>query len=500
MNYSIASTISYENSLIQQEKKEKGIYYTPKPIVKFIVDKCFQSCSTKDPLIIDPACGTGEFLIYAAEKLLKTNKIQGETGQSIYGIDIDARAVDLCKKELTSVSGFLKPKIFTGNSIDPDFISRFFGKFDMVISNPPYVRIQNLPLNIRRQVNHWGLSSMGDTDIYLSFFDIGVKLLKENGVLGFITPNSYFYSIAGRNLRKYLLSHKVLKVLANIDDTQVFGNKAITYTAITILKKENGARPCFTFYDKSLAKPKKIEFDTMSPERFIFNRPKLSGRRVKMSDITDIKVGIATLRDKIYLIDTITSYGKFIKEHGGEKFEIEPEITIDIVKVSKLKDEKSIKSFTKKIIFPYKKVNSKFIPFPENELKNNFPKTYKYLCAVKKELLSRDKGKRDYETWFAYGRPQGLNLKPGPKIFIPPITKQPRFVLCKNSQLRFYSGYAIFMKNGDSIYPLWKFLNSSQANAQLNCLCRKFNGGWLGFSKILLQDLEIPKTALPFAP
>ncbi|MEO0172793.1 MAG: Eco57I restriction-modification methylase domain-containing protein [candidate division WOR-3 bacterium] len=86
------------------------------------------------------------------------------------------------------------------NSLDKSFIKSIFGnkKFQSVVGNPPYVRIQNLDDDTRNLIKkHWKLIK-GDTDIFIPFIELGIELIDENGKLGYITPNSYFTSYAGK--------------------------------------------------------------------------------------------------------------------------------------------------------------------------------------------------------------------------------------------------------------------------------------------------------------
>src|SRR3989344_2841835 len=134
------------------------------------------------------------------------------------------------------------------------------------------------------------------------------KLLGENGKIAFITPNSHFYSAAGKNLRNLLSTH-LIKII-NFDHFQIFKN-ATAYTAITFLQKENATDFLYAENFKSdfeNLKYKKISIQYMRSERWEFFDEKYLDKIVKLNkkystlqEVADIHYGIATLKDDIYI-------------------------------------------------------------------------------------------------------------------------------------------------------------------------------------------------------
>ena len=78
---------------------------------------------------------------------------------------------------------------------------------DFVFGNPPYVRVHNLE-NIYGEVKKFKFTEGGMTDLFIVFFEIGFKMLTRKGSMCLITPSSWLNSLAGRNLRKYILEHR----------------------------------------------------------------------------------------------------------------------------------------------------------------------------------------------------------------------------------------------------------------------------------------------------
>ena len=108
--------------------------------------------------------------------------------------------------------------------------------FDIVVGNPPYgTNIDNFILNFKRI---YPQTTKGFNEIYKLFFNRGIDILKEKGILTYITPNTYLLQPRYKDLRKFLLQY-CLDIIINLGEN-VFDN-AVVSTAIILLekKKEN---------------------------------------------------------------------------------------------------------------------------------------------------------------------------------------------------------------------------------------------------------------------
>jgi REP element-mobilizing transposase RayT len=114
------------------------------------------------------------------------------------------------------------------------------GGFDIIISNPPYIRIQALkewaPLEVEFYKQRYRSASKGNYDIYVVFVEKRLCLLNRNGRLGFILPHKFFNAQYGQSLRTILSEGKHLAKVVHFGDQQVFKN-ATTYTCLMFLKK-----------------------------------------------------------------------------------------------------------------------------------------------------------------------------------------------------------------------------------------------------------------------
>jgi hypothetical protein len=234
--------------------------------------------------IVDPACGSGVFLIMAFDFLKaelgrvndKIADLQGKDQHiqdlidpdseiltnNLFGVDVNSESIEIAKlslwiktarrgKVLDSLSG----NLHVGDSLIEDssfaYLDHAFtwetgfpcvfaeGGFDVVLGNPPYVRQEMFSglksyLQSRFEVYH------GVGDLFTYFYERGLRLLKPGGRLGFISSNTFFKTGSGKPLRDYLLREATLESVVDFGDLQIFEG-VTTYPAILTMKR--GAAP-----------------------------------------------------------------------------------------------------------------------------------------------------------------------------------------------------------------------------------------------------------------
>src|SRR3989339_260195 len=472
-------------------KKQHGVVFTPDWVVDFMVEEALNNQKiTGKEKILDAGCGEGIFAVTAAEKFAKLsgkpiNKIIEE---NIYFIDLSPDYVEITKENLQKLS---KTKITKFNATTDDFcFHNFDEKFDFVIGNPPYVRIQNL--NGRKDFlqKQFITASNGSIDLYFCFFEQALKLLKDSGKIAFITPNSHFYSAAGKNLRNLMLKH--LTKIVNFDHFQVFKD-ATAYTAITFLQKEktdgflyaeNFKNDCLDIeFKKISAKHRRAERWEFFDKKYLDKIVKLNKKYSTLQDVANIHYGIATLKDDLYIF----SPDKSDKDHHylGE-YKIEKNLCVPIIKAStyKGKDQNLF------LVFPYK--NEKIIP--KNIFQKKYPEAYKYFLHHKDTLSMRDKGGgKNYEEFYAFGRNQGLKTSFGKKIITSTMNLTPRFYVVEDEKASFYAGYCVKPKQDINLYELCDALNSDLMKEHISSVSKSYRGGYKSYAKSFLKDFVHPQ-------
>jgi len=320
-------------------------------------------------------------------------------------------------------------------------------EFGFIVGNPPYIRIQHLDIEQRQYIQkNYTFCKSGSTDIYIAFYELCLSLLTEDGVCGFITPNTFLRTETAKPLRQYFAQHQNVRQLTNYGDVQLF-DTATTYSAIVVFdKKEHRDFLYQRAFGPQTVASRRIAFTELKEPfwQLSHQEPTIeSTNGKKLKDICKIHVGITTLCDAAYIFPITQTEGKYAfvktKLHGTVK--IEKEILKPIVKGSQLKN--ADQKICEYVLFPYKKENGKHAIIPEEELQRKFPLAYDYLLSVKSELDNRDNGKPNPVTWYAFGRSQGLDTSFGAKIIFSPMNYRPNFVYYDNSECTFYSGYCI---------------------------------------------------------
>lgn len=502
----------FELLVSTDEKKEKGITYTPCEIKNQIINSLLSENDI--PKVIDPACGCGAFLISAVEIMNDKYGISYKEAieNYIFGIDIDNVAIRRAKV-LLSLLTYLNGEgeictfhLYVANSLDSGFVNKLkstTGGFECVIGNPPYVRYRNLSDEQKDNYIYWETSKGGNVDLYMPFFEVGLLLLKEKGALGFISPNGYLQGVNGRNLRNYLIEKGYPVQIIDFRDAQIF--KSVTsYTCITFISTEF-INPVIKYVRANeINSLSNYHFTTYKMDNFSHNEP----WRMRRDDIDTvigklessgtplgswkIRNGLATLKnDLFFFIPAYSDAMYYYRNYNGKQYKIEKSICISVVKPNIIKNEKDLDEKCEVAIFPYFRGDKGFVVVEEDELRDNYPSAYSFLSEYKTELANRDKGKGKYAAWYAYGRTQGMNNF-GKKLLIPYIADKPIAVLSLDPDLLFYCGYAIMSDNEEELRILKCFLESEAFWYYIFHTSKPYAKGYMAFAKNYITKFTIP--------
>ena len=487
----------FEFVVSPENKVVNGAVYTPRYIREYIIDSVLNRLQNDHRQIhelyyADIACGCGSFL---ADIAIKIHAEYGKPfsqifSENIYGLDITDFSI-VRTKLLLSLLGVQNGEdhsefafnLFVGNALDFKWkenlpIIEQNGGIDVIVGNPPYVSSSKIDILSKGLLKLWSVSDSGKADLYIPFFQIAIENLSPNGWVGYITVNSFFRSLNGRLLREYFSSNQLSLNIIDFKGEQIFKGRS-TYTCICVIGKQpSQAIEYIESRGANLTTIEAANFDQIPyAELDNFNgwylRKKNVRENIKVIESTgqklgekfSIKNGFATLQNDIYLFLPISEDANFYYlNRKGEDFKIEKTICRDAIKGNTLKKEADLVANREILIFPYQlNIGKKNLMIAnlldEAFFEENFPHAYSYLDSYKHELAKRDKGNREYEAWYAYGRSQALTFT-GNKLIFPYISKEPNFVFSSQNDLLFYNGYAIFSESKRELKILKKILKS----------------------------------------
>lgn len=204
-------TIKYLKEADINYRKSKGQYFTPKSIRNDLLRHLPNNI--KNPKVLDPACGTGEFLISAKDYFINAE---------LCGWDIDDRLIDIAKKIVPSA------RFKNIDTLQEEETARY----DFIIGNPPYYEFspnEKIKKRFHAIIN-------GRTNIFSLFIKLGLDLLKDNGYLAYVLPPSMNNGAYFSKLREFIVDNSNIEYLKILDDTTLF-HDALQMTMLLVLKK-----------------------------------------------------------------------------------------------------------------------------------------------------------------------------------------------------------------------------------------------------------------------
>lgn len=493
-----------------------GAIYTPNYIREYINDSSVAKLEiTHKTKVADIACGSGAFL-YTVSKFIKDKTAYSLSDiykNNIFGLDITEYAIERTKILLTLfaiTAGEDKEEfefnLYKGNTLSFDWhkIDNTFKGFDAIVGNPPYVRTKNLDVSSKKLLARWSVTASGNTDLYIPFFEIGVKYLKEDGYLGYITINTFKRSVNARELRKFFSKESLDLKILDFGSHQIFDNK-MTYTCIVIINKSHSNELSYCKVcpdDIKLSRRlnlSEIDYDLLDHKKgwmladkhILKNIHKIENTGIPLGSKTIIKNGLATLRNSLFIFKPYKEdISYFYMEYNSKNYKIEKQVCRSIIKPNKLKTAHEIKELTEKIIFPYDVTKKIATVMDEDHFKSTFPFAHNYLLEYKSLLLQRDKNKDKKYKWFEFGRSQSINDY-GKKLLFPYMSNKPYFVYTNDEDLMFYAGYAIYGSSTRELKILEKILKSKVFWYYIQNMSKPYSSNYFALAKNYVKDFGI---------
>lgn len=204
-------TVKYLQETDINHRKATGQYFTPRTIREELLNHLPKNI--KNPKVLDPACGTGEFLLSACQYF---------NNPKLYGWEIEEKLIEIARQ--------IVPEAYLKNT--DSLYESTKEKFDFVIGNPPYFEFKpknGLKEKFQSVVN-------GRPNIFSFFIKLGLDLLKPGGYLAYVVPPSMNNGLYFAELRKYIIQQGNIEYLSILNNSKLF-HRALQSTMLLVIKK-----------------------------------------------------------------------------------------------------------------------------------------------------------------------------------------------------------------------------------------------------------------------
>jgi adenine-specific DNA-methyltransferase len=237
---------------IPSEAVEHGEVFTRRWVVELILD-----LAGYDPdsdlacrVAVEPACGVGAFVGPMVERLSDSCRRHGRTIRDA----ADAiRALDLLPDNVEATRRLVE-KLLTGDgwsAKDAEVVARTWVRqgdyllgdgpvcgVDFVLGNPPYIRLEDVPWDRMSAYRAACPTMVGRADVYIGFYEVGLRSLRHGGVLGFICADRWMRNQYGRSLRQLIAEQFSVDATIVMHDVDAFEEQVAAYPAVSILRRQ----------------------------------------------------------------------------------------------------------------------------------------------------------------------------------------------------------------------------------------------------------------------
>lgn len=494
-----------------------GAIFTKPEVTEFILDLAGYDVKVSGRLaeyrLLEPSCGDGAFLTEAVRRLLDSERRcsggiawdDPRLALALKACDVNIGFVQLAREKISEqLQGAGCPAgraaALTGEWVEhADFLlASWREKFDFVIGNPPYVRIEDLPAGVMQRYRELFPTCVDRADLYVAFFEQGLHLLSARGRLAYICANRFAKNLYGRALRQLIAQHYRVRYFLNLEHTQPFVTEVSAYPCIVVLDRQRGGETRATTLTRlepddlrCLAQEKKADsgvtwarFPDWYPDgapwvatsRDSFDRHKALARQHPLLEDsaaeTRVGIGVATGADEIFVLPKKDTS---IEEHCQL-----PLIMAGDVSAQRLTWSGHY------LVNPYASENG-----PELRDLREVPGMASYFEQHRAKLEARHTARKHPDAWYRTIDRVAHPLTRTPKLLLPDI--QNGGVVGWDSG-QFYPHHNLYWLTsvGWDLRALQAILRSSFVYEQVKAISVQMRGGAVRYQAQVLRKLRIP--------
>ena len=494
--------------LLQEEgaqiAKERGAVFTPTWLARRVTRSALQHWrrlhrgGSLPQTIADLSCGTGVFLFELHSEFPSAHRIIGADIHPVACAYSRALSYALgtaweifCQDTLLLQPP--NPDLFTSTNKNRKFLS-----FDLLIGNPPYVRSQLLPSSYSADLRTMYPSTRyGNFDLSVAFIENAIEILGNGGIASYILTHKFMTSEYGRHICNRLSRDVRVLSIEDFQDHQVFSGYT-TYTCVlTFAKACPVKRFLFTSFPGGLIgkdDPGMGQTTSLPSDRL---------RSHPWGFATDqAHESIRLLRDDRHpLIDTVFgSIFQGLRTGANQVFvvnqeiakRLEMELLVPFVNGEHIRRARIAHSDLY-LVYPYRRnAFGNVVHLSQTELRQDFPKTWAYLCEHRSILEERSLDNNS--PWYVYSRSQNLEIGSLRKLLVREMMPRAEFAADFEGHATFASGYALDASRlSDDDLRLWTaVLCTPTLEFALRQNGTQLRSGWFRLLKHHLRRVRLP--------
>ena len=492
-----------------------GQVFTRRHIVDFMLDLA-EYCSTKrlsNLSVLEPGCGDGAFLIPIALRLVASlgkSRDYAALSKCILGVERDSRLVQSARLSMSAaLMNQGVPKVEANRLSDAWIINADFlemtidRRFDLVIGNPPYVRQEAIPKPL---VDHYRsvFSCFYDrADLYVAFFEKGLRLMSETGTLAFICPNRFTKNNYGRKLRSLITDRFRLTHVIDLPEASPFEPSVLSYPGIYVVRAgatdsvqhvlltdatqrecdlarqalggEHVASPSVTHHTYRDWFSGEQKWATHSPRHLELLR-KIESECVALGNDASgcrVGIGVATGADDVFIV-------------RKEEIDIEPELLMPLVTTRDI-ESGEVRWGGRYVINPFARSGETTLI----DL-SRYPKARAYFETHKARLANRNVSKRNLDDWYRTIDRIHPHLQSTPMLLVPDIKSSNNTIALEQGELYPHHNLYFVTSRYWDLRALRAILRSEVARFFVSMYGVKMRSGWFRFQAQYLRRICVP--------
>jgi len=504
------------HELSKADSKERGAIHTRREVVEFILDLVGYTpeANLAQARLLEPACGSGDFVVAAAERLITSYLLHGGRAAEVAGALKDAiRAVDLHSLSLQEAIDHTL-QVLTGQGIPQDeareltaswylqddfLLADLAGGFTHVVGNPPYVRQELIPAPLLEEYRRRFQTIYDRADLYIPFIEKGLTLLAPGGALGFICSDRWMKNRYGGPLRRMIARHFHLRYYVDMVDTPAFKREVTAYPGIFVIAREPARAT-------RVARRPEIEPESLQHLAQVMTGPDVkeaaSVEEVRSATNGSDDPWLLDAAGEVALLRRLEAAFPSIEETGssvgigvatgadgiyvrhGSALPVEESRKLPIITAPEIRSGR-IASTGKYVLNPFE---------PDGSLAafERYPRFAAYIKANEPRIKRRNVAKKNPGNWYRTIDRIYPGLLERPKLLIPDIKGSVHVVLDEGAYYPHHNLYYVTSEAWD-IRALQAVLRSAIAEYFVAMYSVKMRGGYLRYQAQYLRRIRLPR-------